>query len=209
MDDTASPITCPTCGAANDAAARFCHECGTPLHPDPDPTATADPPAPPPTALAPPPEPVAADPDDDPDHDPAPPPTPDRAAWPASPGPPPNLPDVAPPEASGWPAAQPPTPSIATAAIPAAPAGPVAPPSPRSAPPNGNAGDGNWLTTAPPRSVLIVGLILFLGACAILFSGQAAFREPIEPLLFCAAPVGFLLVLVAGVRLALRRPDRP
>jgi len=66
------------------------------------------------------------------------------------------------------------------------------------------------LTSAPPRSVLVIGLILVLGSCLLVASGQDALREPLEPLLFCAGPVGLLLVGVAlgRVYLARRVPRR-
>lgn len=188
--------TCPVCGTDNEPEALFCAECGTRLQP----TLDQNPPS------------EAVD-------------TPTAASsWPppatdTTPGSslasevPPAVPTTTGPE--NPPAAAPPAP-------PTSPVGPMppAPPTlgatrptgaPTTDPPVpvgrriGEPTEGNWLTGAPPTTVIVVGVILSLGSCLIVTMGQDALREPIEPLLICAVPIGLLLLLVGLVRLIARQ----
>lgn len=192
--ETEAGFPCPACGTANDPAARFCQECGSPL-------------AAPPGAANPAPGTAAPAPNPSPDLPPAAEATPERVPSPASrPAPTVPLPGPAPASATTLVPPAPPTPD-ATPSPPVPSAPDPTPPStaPRPAARAAADRDGNWLTVAPPRSVLLVGLILFLGACLLLASGQDALSDPLEPLLFCAGPVGLLLVAVALLRLLAAR----
>ena len=184
MSEAGTGITCAACGAVNDAEAHFCQECGARLRPDRGPAAPDASAAPPSPLLVAPSEPVLA-------------------------------PDLAPPPVASveGAATREPAPADSTAGSPPSFALPrvagTASSSPRPTSRDADAvGGGNWLTTAPPRSVLIVGLILLLGACLLTTTGADVLREPLEPLLICAGPIGLLLVVVALVRLVIRRPPR-
>ncbi len=69
-------------------------------------------------------------------------------------------------------------------------------------------GRGNWLTTAPPRALIVVGVILVLGSCLLASLGTAAIRDSIGPLFFCAGPTGLLILLVGLARVISRRSTR-
>ena len=175
--------TCPVCGTTNEATAVFCQECGARLEAPPAP---GEPAAPVPTASSwPPPTADAAAPGTAADQ-----PRPAHADSPdphTSPG--------APAEPLASSAAPAPKRAVSPAPDPPVPFGRV----------TSQTADGNWLTTAPPQAVVVVGLILSLGACWVLTLGQDGLREPLEPILFCVAPIGMLLALVGLVRLATRQ----
>lgn len=186
--------TCPVCGTDNEPEALFCAECGTRLQP----TLDQNPPS------------EAVD-------------TPTAASsWPppatdTTPGSslasevPPAVPTPAEPESA---------PESATPTSPVSPRPPTAPSRPGATGPTGapttgppvpfgrcigEPTEGNWLTGAPPTTVIVVGVILSLGSCLIVTMGQDALREPIEPLLICASPIGLMLLLVGLVRLIARQ----
>ena len=171
--------TCPVCGTTNEVTAVFCQECGARLEAPPAPS---EPAVPAPTASS----------WTSPTADAAAPETAADRRRPAHADSPPSHPS--PGTSLQQPAA---SPSRATKrAFSPAPDPPV--PFGRV---TSQAADGNWLTTAPPQAVVVVGLILSLGACWVLTLGQDGLREPLEPILFCVAPIGMLLALVGLVRL--------
>lgn len=164
---------CPVCGTTNEATAVFCQECGARLEAPPAPS-----------------EPVVS--------------------WPS-----PTAEAAAPETAANRlrPAhADSPDPHTSPGALEEPLASSSAPVTKRAVSPapdppvpfgrvTSQAADGKWLTTAPPQAVVVVGLILSLGACWVLTLGQDGLREPLEPILFCVAPIGMLLALVGLVRL--------
>ena len=107
----------------------------------------------------------------------------------------------------GGPLAPPPPSPPPPPAPPPPPVAPPTPPLPTAVGPSGGQA-GNWFTTAPPRSIIAVGLILLLGSCVLLMFGSSVLHRGLDPLAICLGPVGFLVLVFGVVRTATRRPSR-
>jgi hypothetical protein len=94
------------------------------------------------------------------------------------------------------PAMAPPPPSLAPPPLPTSP-------STWSAPAAGPR--GNWFTTTPPRTIILIGVALALGSCILLPADLPGY---FDALLICAGPVGLVVAIVGLVLLLTRRPER-
>ena len=67
---------------------------------------------------------------------------------------------------------------------------------------------GTWFRTAPPQTIVTTGLVILLAACVLTLGGQGDLPGGLDLLAFCAGPIGFVVLVIGLVRMALRRPER-